>query len=180
METHELISQLETTVEAHIRVAVEVFQNLPATNLLRPSSTGGWSIAQCLEHLNSYGDYYLPEINKALIRSQDVAPKTTYKSGWLGACFTKMMDPASAKKMQAFKNHIPAVNLDPDEVVARFIAQQETMLLYLNSARKTDIGATRIPISITKLVRLKTGDVFQFCVAHDARHIAQAKRNLKT
>ncbi len=178
MKTSDLISRLESTVESHIQMAVEVFQNLPTSHLLRPSSTGGWSIAQCLEHLNSYGDYYLPEINKALVKSKNTNPKPTYKSGWFGAYFTKMMDPASAKKMKAFKNHIPPSDLDPDLVVARFIAQQEMMLSYLHRARKANIGSTRIPISLTKLVRLKTGDVFQFCVAHDARHIAQAKRDL--
>ena len=53
-----LIDSLEQQVDAHLQQAIKVYQNLDADTLSRPSSTGGWSIAQCLEHLNSYGDYF--------------------------------------------------------------------------------------------------------------------------
>lgn len=34
--------------------------------LLRQPAENKWSLAQCLEHLNSYGRYYLLEIEKAI------------------------------------------------------------------------------------------------------------------
>ena len=61
-----LLETLETTVESHLRDVLHDFQNLTETELLRPAGNGGWSIAQCLEHLNRYGNYYLPQIKTGI------------------------------------------------------------------------------------------------------------------
>ena len=174
----QLLQHIEDRVESHIQITIKQFQNLPEEILLRPSATGGWSIAQCLEHLNSYGDFYLPEISKALQNKNHLPSSKIFRSGWFGAYFIKMMEPGNGKKMKAFKAHIPPPDLSGAHVVARFLAQQEEMLGYLRKAPTVDLEKVRIPISISKLIKLKLGHVFQFCTAHDARHIAQAQRNL--
>lgn len=171
----QLLDTLEQQVDIHLQQAVSVYQNLSGDVLNKPSATGGWSVAQCLEHLNSYGDYYLPQIEKALHNKQ--SNSTTFTSGWLGDYFTKSMDPTAGKKMKALKGHIPAAALDVHKVVAEFIHQQETLLRYLRTAHNADLNV-RIPITISKLIRLKLGDVFQFLIMHDERHIQQANRNL--
>jgi uncharacterized damage-inducible protein DinB len=174
-----LISNLESRVESHIEQAVQVLQNLDEATLIRPAANGGWSIAQCIEHLNTYGRYYLPVIKKGLNENVQIPPSSEFSSGWLGSYFTKMMEPKSKKKMKAFKNHVPAAQLDGHAVIAEFIEQQETMLGLLHRARGANLSRIRLPISISKAIRLKLGDVLQFCAAHDARHLAQAMRNLE-
>lgn len=174
-----LLENLEARVEGHLAEAIKVFQNLPQESLLKPSATGGWSIAQCLEHLNRYGHYYLPQIQKGL--DKKIPGGNTFKSTWLGSYFTKMMEPSKGtKKVKAFKAYIPPVQLDAHATVAAFIAQQETLLSYLKQARNVDLNAVKIPVSIAKWIRLKLGDVFQFVIAHNERHIVQAKRNVAT
>lgn len=175
----QLINTLEDQVEIHIRDAVKIFQNLSAEELLKPAINGGWSIAQCLWHLNSYGDYYLPQIKSGLAKNYPANPD--FKSTWLGSYFTNMMRPgAKMKKYKAFKNHVPSGELDATKVVAEFIQQQEQLLKYLQQARQSDLNRIRIPISIMSWIKLKLGDVFQFIIAHDERHLQQAKRNLKS
>lgn len=173
-----LLERLEVQAESEIKLAIGVFQNLSADVMLQPSSKVGWSIAQCLEHLNSYGRFYLPHIKSALEKHKHSKPKVFFTSGWLGNYFTNMMSPNSGKHYKAFKNHIPTTTLDPASVVAEFIAQQELLLTYLEEAKKINIGEVKIPVSIAPWVKLKLGDVFQFLMAHNERHIAQAKRNL--
>ena len=173
----QLLETLEDQVEAHLSDAVKIFQNLSAEKLLKPAPNGGWSIAQCLWHLNSYGDYYLPKIKSGLAKNYPA--NSDFKSTWLGSYFTRIMKPgAQMKKYKAFKNHIPPAELEADKVVAEFILQQEQLLSYLKLARHTDMNRIRIPISIVSWVKLKLGDVFQFIIAHDERHLQQAKRNL--
>lgn len=172
-----LIDSLEDQVENHLNEAVRVFQNLSSEELLKPAANGGWSIAQCLWHLNSYGDYYLPQIKSGLAKNYPANP--AFKSTWLGNYFTRLMQPgANMKKFKAFKNHVPPEEMDADKVVAEFIQQQEQLLMYLKQARQTDMNRIRIPISILKWMKLKLGDVFRFIIAHDERHLQQAKRNL--
>jgi uncharacterized damage-inducible protein DinB len=172
---HLLLSALESQVEQHIQLTIRTFQNLDEHVLLKPSQTGGWSIVQCLWHLNSYGHFYLPEIRKALTTA---SPKVDYKSGWLGAYFIRMMKPGKGKKKyKAFKDHVPPQQLNAFAVVAEFIEQQELLLGYLKQAYNTNLDK-RLPISISNLITMKLGDVLQFVIAHDERHLQQAQRNI--
>ncbi len=179
IENKVLISNLEDRLELHLKESISLFQNLHESVLLKPASNGGWSIAQCLEHLNTYGRYYLPVIKKALENQPQQEGSLLFKSSYLGAYFTQLMEPKEKmKKMKAAKNHTPLSNLDAHKVVAEFIEQQEELLKLLKQSTSVDMNAVRIPISIAKWIKLKLGDVFQFLVAHNHRHILQAKRNL--
>ncbi len=102
-----------------------------------------------------------------------------FKSGWLGAYFVKIMNPQTGKqKYKAFKDHIPPATIMAYDEVARFIHQQELLLGYLKQARHADLNK-RLPVSISNLIRLKLGNVFQFIIAHDERHVQQALRNVE-
>lgn len=172
----ELLQFLEGRVRRHLDIAGSKFQVLDERLLLQSSPTGGWSIAQCLDHLNSYGDFYLPVIKQALESTRFSVDKQ-YKSGWLGAYFAKMMEP-SAKKYKALKGHIPLVSLDAHIVLAKFISQQQDLLKYLQLAEQADLN-TRVATSLSSMIRLKLGDVFKFLIAHNERHVLQALKNLQ-
>ena len=173
-----LLDSLEEQVERHLQEAVRVFQNLPESTLLRPAPDGGWSIAQCLDHLNSYGHYYLPQLEKGL--AQSTSAGGTFKSTWLGSYFTQMMNPQTGtRKYKAFKDYTPERALDAPAVVAEFIRQQEVLLRYFARARTADLNAVWIPVSIFRWVKLKLGDVLQFLIAHNERHLQQALRHLR-
>ena len=179
MSKFKLLSSLEQEVEKHLAEAVSVFQNLPEETLLKPAPDGGWSMAQCLAHLNSYGRFYLPAITYAINHPAVNATNENFKSGWLGNYFTQMMQPGnSTKKYKSPKDHSPTPDLDARAVVAEFIQQQEQLMRCLRKAKATDINATRVPVSISKWIRLKLGDTFRFLIAHNERHMLQAKRHL--
>jgi hypothetical protein len=174
------IAPLTETVEAQLLRATEVYQNLSEEQLTTPPDDGGWSVAQCLEHLNSYGHFYLPAVKKALHSLKFPAHDSggTYRSGWFGNYFINMMKPQNTKKFKAFRGHIPAPKLDGAAVVAEFIGQQEQWLSLMAEITSVAQLNARVPISISPLVRLKLGDVFGFVIAHNARHIQQADRVL--
>jgi hypothetical protein len=174
-----LLNTLEGKVEKHLHDAIDVFQNLDSETLLRPAPDGGWSVAQCLEHLNRYGDFYLPEIAKRMEQYHKTPASPWFKSSWIGHHFARMMDPTTGKtKLPAFKSYKPQSSLDAHAVVAKFILQQEKLLTLLRDARHTDLNKVKIPVSIARFIRLKLGDVFQFLIAHNERHMLQAKRHL--
>jgi hypothetical protein len=179
IDKHTWLDGLEASVERHLQKAIYYFQNQDRVVLLTPSTTGGWSIAQCLEHLNRYGHFYLPAIDQALQRHSGQPDAPTFTSTWLGSYFTRMMQPETGKrKIKAMKAYAPPPDLDAHAIVAEFIHQQETLLTLLSRARRSDLTATRVPISIASFIRLRLGDVFAFVIAHDERHVQQALRNL--
>lgn len=169
------LHELETQLEGQLSFTLSVLQNLDEPTLLREAANGGWSISQCLWHLNSYGDFYLPHIKTALEKA--VKGSADFRSGWLGALFIRMMQPGKGK-YKAFKDHVPPHKPDARQVLATFIQQQEELLYLLKQAKGVDINRIYIPISISKWVKLKLGDVFGFLLAHNERHLQQAKRNL--
>lgn len=170
-----LLNYLEKTTERHIQKAIEDYQNMDRARLLKPAKDGGWSIAQCLDHLNGYGRYYYPLIQQKV--DANTQQDETYTSTWLGNYFVNMMDPDTGKKkMKAFKNHVPAPDLDAHEVVSEFIRQQEHLLQLIRISRKRDLNKIKIPISLTKYIRINLGDTLRFIVAHNERHMRQAER----
>ncbi len=184
-QTNKLIDDLQQQTESFLQKAVSEWQMLPAKKLLAQPAADKWSAAQCLEHLNSYGNYYLPEIEKAIktARQNNGTAKEQFKAGWLGDYFTNMMKPDTVgrkmKKMKAPKNHTPISNLDSDKVLSTFIDQQERLLKLLEESRKININTAKVPISIAKFIKLKLGDVFMFLITHNYRHILQAERAME-
>ncbi len=180
IDSKTLLDSLEIQVERHLQTAIHTLQNLPRHTLQQPAANGGWSIAQCLWHINSYGHYYLPQVEKALAhRPAKTNTATTFTGTWLGAYFTRLMQPReNMKKLKAFKNHVPPAQPDGGHEVAEFIRHQEQWLQLLRQSHGADLTGTRIPISISRWVRLRLGDVLQFYMAHQERHLVQALRNV--
>lgn len=139
---------------------------------------GSWSILECLEHLNLYGDYYLPEIRNSMHRSVTASEKN-FKPGWLGNYFAKSMLPKEKlNKMKTFKDKDPSNLNSPlnQEVLTVFIRQQYELIELLNEAKNVSLNRIRIKTSISPLIRLKLGDTFHFVTNHIIRHMAQIDR----
>lgn len=178
IKSSDLLNQLEFQVEKHLKETIELFQNLSNSKLLEPASNGGWSIAQCLEHLNCYANYYHLEIEKGLSKSNSPASEE-FKSTWFGNYFTKILDPDSGKKpIKAFKEYKPHRQLDAHKVIADFISHQEKLLTLIRKAQHHDLNKIKISISIAKWLKTRLGDTFRFLIAHNERHLRQAKRIL--
>ena len=87
------------------------------------------------------------------------------------------MDPATGtRKYKAFKAYIPENITDPYAVVATFIRQQEELLFCVRDSFRLDLNATKIPISISKWIKISLGDTLRFLIAHNERHFRQAER----
>ncbi len=174
----QLISRLEAEVDRQIEVVVREFQNLEDSVLLRTTEEGGWSVIQNLEHLNFYYNYYNPTIKQALENATSDTNADTFSSGWFGGYFTKSMDYRGKKKIKAFKDYIPGVELDSARVISDFISNQEEMLRLLRLSKDYNLTKIKLPISLTKLIKMRLGDVFQFVIMHNERHIVQAQSRL--
>lgn len=173
--TENLLANLISRTNEHI-VQVEKFQNLTTKELNWKSTPESWSILECIEHLNHYGDYYLPEIEKRISES-NTAPDAEFRSGLLGNYFAEMMLPKeNFKKMKTFKDKDPLGSKLDETTLDKFLRQLEKTLELLNRSRNVSFNKTKTSISIAKFIRLKLGDSFRVIIYHNERHIAQGNR----
>lgn len=154
----------------------ETFKDKPEEVLNYKQTAESWSMLECLEHLNLYGRFYLPEIAKRISESKQKS-EAVFKSGWLGNYFANSMLPkAKLNKMKTFKNMNPLNSQLDKKVIDEFLDQQNELLQLLEKARKISLNKTKTAISISKLIKLKLGDTFRFVIYHNQRHMVQAQR----
>ena len=172
MQSEKLIATLIEQTKQIISQS-ELLLNCDSKDLTWKKDADSWSILECLEHLNLYGDFYLPEIENK-IKNASSKNDTEFKSGFLGNYFAKSMLPKQKlNKMKTFKNKNP-LNAKLDKmVIETFISQQIKLLDLLNQSKNISLNKTKTGISISSLIKLKLGDTFQFYINHMIRHMKQ-------
>lgn len=180
---------MKTTSETLISKLIEITrQNLNFAETLKVKSNSqlnwketpeSWSILECLEHLNLYGNFYLPEIEKTIDNAKSKS-EPVFKSGILGNYFAESMLPKEKlNKMKTFKDKNPLNSHLDSNTIERFMNQQIKMLDLLDKARTISLNKEKTPITLTKLIKLKIGDTFRFVINHTTRHIKQIENNIK-
>ena len=155
---------------------VDEFKSLSHKELNYKPSNNQWSILECVEHLNLYGKFYLPEIENQLKNAQKTETKQEFKSSALGDYFVGLIKADNPKKMKATKM-MDATDSDLDvTTIDLFMEQLETLKELIVMSKKVNLKKVKTAISLTKLVKLRLGDTFRFLVYHNERHLLQAKR----
>ncbi|NRF40359.1 DinB family protein [Pedobacter foliorum] len=172
-----LIEELLATTAWSTRT-VEKLKELGVDQLNVKSSPAEWSVLECVEHLNLYGNFYLPVIEQAILSYKPNKTPASFKSGFIGGYFVNMIrvKPGKMKKMSTTKDKNPLGYVLTLTTVDRFLKQQQLLKTLLEQARYVDMTKLKTPISITKMVRLRLGDTLRFVVYHIERHVIQAER----
>lgn len=178
MKQSELIADLKARTSEMILQA-ETFKNLSDEQLNAKPSPAAWSVLECLEHLNLYGDFYLPEIEGRIIKAKKTKSDPNFKSGWFGEKTVQDMLPknGAVRKMKTFKDKNPIHSSLNISVIDRFLKQQQGMLRLLDLAASVDMGNVKTKITLP-LITFKLGTTFRFVVYHNQRHIWQANNVL--
>ena len=173
MQTKALLNELIHMTKT-IRDQAVSFKSLPNKTLNHKAEAGKWSALECLEHLNRYGDFYLPEIKKRLSKNR---PEFTevFIPGLLGTYFVNSVKPR-AKNMNTFSNMNPSKSSVRPNVLQEFIHQQDQMLKILEDCKQYNLKKVKTNISISKWIKLRLGDTLRVVIYHNLRHIEQAER----
>jgi hypothetical protein len=175
--TEKLISELEQSTRQNIDFAEKILLKTDKEINYR-ASQDSWSVLECLQHLNLYGRFYVPEISQKIAQSQTKA-KEIFVPGLLGNYFVNMMIPKeNLNRMKTFKSMNPIHSTLNKGVLHEFIAQQNQLMSLLNESKNVDLNKVKTGISISRLIKLKLGDTLRFVIYHNLRHIEQAKKIL--
>lgn len=179
MEQSEAIQELKQFVEQHLAFAKEIESKNLALLAHQPQK-GAWNALQCIEHLNRYGEFYLAECGAKITQAKTVDSNKTFKPGFWGKLFTKMMLPKKNMfKMKTFADKNPESAKLDKSVIDTFIEQQNKWLTLLDQAKQVDLNKNNCKLTLP-LLKMNLGSTLRFNHYHNERHVVQAKKAMET
>ena len=169
-----LLAALTARTRANLTAAGQLRQATEAQLTSKPHEKA-WNAVECLEHLNRYGDIYLPEIERRLF-AKEYPAAATFTSSWLGNKIAAGMKPGpKTRRVKTFPSKNPLGMQVDRRVIDIFIEQQEWTLRLLEEAASADLTRVKTKTSLP-LLKLRLGDTLRTLVYHNWRHVDQALR----
>ena len=177
-ESKQLLDELTSMCHDH-EEQLRALSALSDEELATRPAPGSWNVLECIEHLNRYGRFYLPEIRKRINESSH-KPSPRFRSGMLGNYFAESMLPRPGfKTMNTFKEMNPLGSDLNRSVMEEFADQLNEMKAILDEVRTKNLNKVRTSISISKWIKLKLGDTLRVVIYHNERHLLQAARCIR-
>lgn len=175
LTTKGLLQNLIETTRSNLNSAEQLkTQNIESLNWKHNSES--WSALECIEHLNRYGEFYIPELTNK-IRASKYKPSEIFKSSWLGNYFSKSVSyQEDLNKMKTFKSMNPLNSKLNILTLDKFIGQQHQILELLNQSKNVNLDKTKTAISISTFIKLRLGDTLRVLIFHNERHLKQAEK----
>lgn len=137
-----------------------------------------WSVGQCLDHLNSTAREYLPLLDEgiadAIRRGLYAAGPYTYNH--IGRLMVWLVDPRTRIRGKTRRLFQPPAGRSRHDVMAAFRAYQVQYVDRLRQANGLDLGRARVLSPLARWIRMPLGSAFAMMLAHERRHLEQARR----
>ena len=178
--TNELVADLKKITENNINIVSKKFKHLSDEQKSWRPSSDSWNILEVFSHLNIYSAFYHSAFIEKIQKTKFKEPKDTFVSSPLGRSAWKSMKLGRLnnvkRKFKAPKNYNPSNSpeLVSNDAVEKFTKNQEEVIEILDLAKTVNLRKVKIPISISKIVRLRLGDALMFVIYHNERHVQQA------
>ncbi len=143
-----------------------------------------WSIGECLEHLGITTGLAVRGIHAALERGRAAGKwgGPPFRFGLLGGWFVRAMEQPGKRGMTAPANFAPPVGTPKAAVLERFSIAQRELRVALESAQGLALDRIKAPSAAKGAgwLQLNVAAWFAATLAHERRHVAQARRVRET
>jgi hypothetical protein len=138
---------------------------------------GKWSGGQCLEHLNITHRAMLPGMQAAAgrMRAGGRRARGAMRHGFFMRWFIADMEPPPKRRYATGRGFVPTSNLSREHVLAEFMQLHDGLLRLLEEVNGYDLGAVRVQSPFAGWMRYKLGSAIALNLAHDRRHLWQAR-----
>ena len=171
-----VLIEVANTVAPQVRTD---FGRLRADQLNWKPGADKWSVGQCIDHLIVSNAEYFPIFDRVL------QGKKTTNTVWeslpglprmWGQMLIKSVSPDGARKQKAPKILAPTSSAVDPGIIIRFIDQQDRVVNYLNTITAVDAGKIIITSPVARVITYSLLDACRVIVAHEQRHLLQARR----
>ncbi len=139
-----------------------------------------WSVSQCLDHLNATARQYLPAMDEGVAEAirRGLYGAGPYSYNWVGRLIVYLNQPPPRLRASAPKAFQPEPGRSRHDVMAAFRAYQVQYVDRLHQANGLDLARARVASPVARWIRIPLGSAFGMMLAHERRHLAQARRVL--
>ncbi len=180
MTTDWLLNEVATISESNLDWIKKRYSNYSENQLNWKPNNDTWSLNEIFAHLNDYSKFYNQQFELKIAATRFLTPNETFTSSPLGKSAWNSIKLGNAKnikrKFNSPKIHNPNINksIVKGNDWKQFETYQKELLLILEKAVGVNLKKVRVPLSISKLVRLRLGDTLLFVSYHNERHLQQA------
>ncbi len=157
----------------------EAFGELSEAQLNWKPSADRWSVGQGIDHVITTNTAYFPIF--AGIKAGTYQPHFNARFGFLANSFGKMIlssvQPEATRKNKTFPPFESSQSTIPGDIVAKFAAHQAQLAREIEGAQGFLDRVVSSPAN--RMVVLRVDRVFDIIVAHERRHLLQAKAVLE-
>ncbi len=175
------VARIEEQLEEFEEEVLELTEALSDAQLLWRPSANGWSIAECLDHLNVTGFELLPRVDRAIADTQRQGHRREgpLKPRWRARIFAHMMEPPARLRAKAPEIFLPRWPEEPRKVVRELVDLQGELIKRLHEADGLDLSSAQIASPAARFIKLSLGEWLLVTVAHQRRHLWQARQLLE-
>ncbi len=185
MKRVEQIQKLQVITRQIIEGSEEAFGDIHEEIFNHNVRPGQWSIAQCLNHLNHYANFYHGQFKSVQNRKEKALFKKQteeIKYSWLTKNLMKYIqldeNDSPIRKTKAPRKTFQVNSDFTKEEYDRFLHNQKEMLSLLHTAEEKSLYCHRKINTMFPLLRMKVLDLLLMNVHHNYRHYVQAKNTL--
>ncbi|MBI1838004.1 MAG: DinB family protein [Flavobacteriia bacterium] len=179
MYTKELLEEIKKITLADLDLVKKKLIYLSKEQLTWKPNENSWSIQEVLAHLNEYSKFYNAAFIEKIEKTKFRKPLEVFISSPLGRSAWKSMKLGNAKnvkrKFKSMRSYNPSfeAGLIKGNEVEQIQRDFETFLAIIEKAEAVSLRRVKIPISISKIIRLRLGDALLFVAYHNERHFQQ-------
>ncbi len=176
LELEDYARQFES-VNAEARALVA---NHEAAELTRPLGDGGWSAAECLEHVATTAAAYLPVLRVAVEagRREGRHAEGPFVYGPMARLFVWAIEPPVRMRVRAPKLFAPRAQPELEATLESFLERHRETIDLMQAADGLDLQRIRIESPANAVIKLPLGAAFLMLAAHARRHLWQIRRGL--
>lgn len=180
MTSSELLEEVRKITQSNLDLMKKKFSHLSTEQKTWSPAENAWNIQEIFAHLNEYARFYHENFLKRISKTRFTTPKENFISSPLGRSAWSSMKLGNAKnvkrKFKAARNYNPRIEtqLVDGNDIERFRSGQEELLEIVEKARTVNIRKVKVPLSMSKIIKLRLGDALLFVTYHNERHMQQA------
>ena len=171
------LADVRRSLDAIAEEAAAAFGSVDSRPLnWRPTATR-WSVAQCFDHLLSANRHMF----QAAADTLSGAPPTIWQRlpllpGLFGRMMIRSQTPDSGRKFKAPSKSQPAASDIPADVISRFLAQLRDGAAAVDRLDEGQAARAIMTSPFAGFITYSVLDGWRLIVAHDRRHVEQARR----